>query len=133
MCMAPGGSGTSSQSSIRAIWSPLELPRMLNAVIARQPASLFRSEQIMTNRNWVVGVFVVAGLALLTIGLFMVGDRHQAFAKHMKYYAEFKDLDGLSQGAKVRVGGMDAGEVLAIEIPNSPAMRFRVELRIDEK
>jgi hypothetical protein len=37
----------------------------------------------MTNRNWVVGVFVVAGLLLFTLGLYMVGDRHQAFAKHV--------------------------------------------------
>lgn len=87
----------------------------------------------MSNRNWVVGVFVVAGLVLFTIGLYMVGDRHQAFAKHMEYYVEFRDLDGLSQGAKVRVGGMDAGEVVAIDVPDSPAMRFRVKLRIDEK
>ena len=87
----------------------------------------------MTNRNWVVGVFVVAGLLLFTIGLYMVGDRHQAFAKHLEYYAEFKDLAGLSQGAKVRVGGMDAGEVVAIAVPGVPAMRFRVKLQIDEK
>ena len=87
----------------------------------------------MTNRNWVVGVFVVAGLVLFTIGIYMVGDRHQAFAKHLEYYAEFKDLAGLSQGAKVRVGGMDAGEVVAIGVPDFPAMRFRVKLQIDEK
>ena len=87
----------------------------------------------MTNRNWVVGVFVVAGLVLFTIGIYMVGDRHQAFAKHLEYYAKFKDLSGLSQGAKVRVGGMDAGEVVAIGVPDFPEMRFRVKLRIDEK
>jgi phospholipid/cholesterol/gamma-HCH transport system substrate-binding protein len=87
----------------------------------------------MTNRNWVVGVFVVAGLVMFTIGIYMVGDRHQAFAKHLEYYAEFKDLAGLSQGAKVRVGGMDAGEVVAIGVPDFPAMRFRVKLQIDEE
>jgi phospholipid/cholesterol/gamma-HCH transport system substrate-binding protein len=87
----------------------------------------------MKNRNWVVGVFVVAGLVLFTVGIYMVGDRHQAFAKHLEYYAEFKDLAGLSQGAKVRVGGMDAGEVVAIGVPDSPAMRFRVKLQIGEK
>jgi len=65
--------------------------------------------------------------------MYFVGDRHQAFARHICYYVEFKDLGGLSQGTKVRVGGFDAGEVTGIEIPNSPISRFRVELRIDQK
>src|SRR6185369_3665980 len=37
---------------------------------------------------------------------------------------------GLSTGAKVRVGGMDAGEVVGISVPDSPASRFRVKWRI---
>jgi phospholipid/cholesterol/gamma-HCH transport system substrate-binding protein len=85
------------------------------------------------NKNFTVGLFVIAGLALFSLGIFLVGDRHQAFAHHVDYYAEFVDLAGLSKGAKVRVGGMDAGQVLDIGIPDSPLSRFRVKLRIDEK
>jgi phospholipid/cholesterol/gamma-HCH transport system substrate-binding protein len=87
----------------------------------------------MMNRNLVVGLFVAAGLTLFTIGLFLIGNRHQAFARHIEFYAEFKDLSGLTSGAKVQVGGMDAGEVLEIGIPDSPSARFRVKLRVDEK
>lgn len=86
----------------------------------------------MTNKNAVVGLFIVAGLFLFTVGLYFVGDRHQAFARHIDYYVEFKDLGGLSQGSKVKVGGLDAGEVTGIEIPNSPTSRFRVRFRIDQ-
>jgi phospholipid/cholesterol/gamma-HCH transport system substrate-binding protein len=87
----------------------------------------------MMNRNLVVGLFVVAGLILFTVGLFLIGNRHQAFARHIEFYAEFRDLSGLTKGAKVQVGGMDAGEILDIGVPDSPSAKFRVRLRIDEK
>jgi phospholipid/cholesterol/gamma-HCH transport system substrate-binding protein len=80
-----------------------------------------------------VGIFVVGGLALFGIGLFVIGDRHQAFARHSEYYSEFVNLAGLANGAKVRVGGMDAGQVVAIDVPDSPSSRFRVKWRIDAK
>jgi phospholipid/cholesterol/gamma-HCH transport system substrate-binding protein len=87
----------------------------------------------MKNRNFIVGVFVIVGFALFTVGLFLIGNRHQAFAQHVDYYAEFTNLAGLSKGAKVQVGGMNAGQILDIGIPDSPSSRFRVKLRIDEK
>jgi phospholipid/cholesterol/gamma-HCH transport system substrate-binding protein len=87
----------------------------------------------MMNRNLIVGVFVAVGLTLFTIGLFLIGNRHEAFSHHIEFYAEFKDLSGLAKGAKVQVAGMDAGQVLEIGIPDSPSAGFRVKLRVDEK
>jgi phospholipid/cholesterol/gamma-HCH transport system substrate-binding protein len=84
----------------------------------------------MRNRSVSVGVFVVSGLVLFAIGMFLIGDRHQAFRQHIEYYSEFTNLAGLSKGAKVRVGGMDAGEIVAIVVPDSPPSRFRVRWRI---
>ena len=86
----------------------------------------------MKNRSFIVGVFVIAGLSLFTAGLVLIGNRHQAFARHIEYYAEFTNLSGLTRGAKVQVAGMDAGEVVDIGVPASPASRFRVHLRINE-
>jgi len=87
----------------------------------------------MKNKNGIVGLFVVAGLTLFTGGMFLIGDRHQAFARHVEYFAEFVNLAGVSNGSKVRVAGMDAGQVTAIGVPRSPSSRFRVTLRIDER
>src|SRR5580704_7897127 len=87
----------------------------------------------MENKNIGIGVFVLGGLALFGIGMFVIGDRHQAFARHTEYYSEFVNLAGLANGAKVRVAGMDAGQVVAISVPDSPPARFRVKFRIDEK
>jgi len=84
----------------------------------------------MQNRNVSVGLFVVGGLLLFGAGMFLIGDRRQAFGKNIEYYSEFANLAGLSKGAKVRVGGMESGEVLAIGVPDSPSSRFRVRWRI---
>ena len=85
------------------------------------------------NRTMMVGVFVTAGLALLTTGLFMIGNRHEAFARHVELYAEFANLSGITQGAKVQVAGMDAGQVQGVEIPDAPPAKFRVKIRITDK
>jgi phospholipid/cholesterol/gamma-HCH transport system substrate-binding protein len=87
----------------------------------------------MENRNASIGMFVVGGLLLFGIGMFVIGDRHQVFGRHTEYYSEFVNLAGLENGAKVRVAGMDAGQVFAIAVPNSPSSRFRVKWRIDAK
>lgn len=87
----------------------------------------------MKQKNVLVGLFVIAGLALFMTGLLLVGNRHEAFGQHVEYYADFVNLSGLAVGAKVQVAGMDAGQVIAIEVPASPASRFRVRLRIDDK
>jgi len=85
------------------------------------------------NRFMMVGVFVIAGLALFTTGLFMIGNRHEAFARRVELYTEFADVSGIVPGAGVQVAGMNAGEVLAMEVPDAPPAKFRVKLRINEK
>ncbi len=83
--------------------------------------------------NIVVGSFVIVGLILFTAGLFLIGSRHKAFDKHVEFYTEFANVGGLANGAKIRVGGLEAGQVVHIGIPSSPASRFRLELQLDEK
>jgi phospholipid/cholesterol/gamma-HCH transport system substrate-binding protein len=84
------------------------------------------------NKALIVGFFVLASLALFATGLFMIGNRHEAFARHEQFYVEFSNLSGIAKGAKVQVAGMDAGEVVDVRIPASPASKFRVRLRITE-
>jgi phospholipid/cholesterol/gamma-HCH transport system substrate-binding protein len=79
-----------------------------------------------------LGVFVIAGLLLFTVGLFMIGDRQMAFAKKFTIYTEFKKITGLQPGAIVRVSGAKAGTIKNIVSPNRPSEKFRVELEITE-
>jgi len=84
------------------------------------------------NRLAAVGAFVILGVALFAVGLFLIGDRRMLFNRSVEIYAEFANIAGLEDGAKVRVGGMDAGEVESIEVPSSPSAKFRAKLRIRE-
>jgi phospholipid/cholesterol/gamma-HCH transport system substrate-binding protein len=84
------------------------------------------------NRLAVVGAFLVGGLLLFAVGLFLIGNRRMLFSDTFEAYAEFSNLAGLQGGAKVRVAGLDAGEVETIHVPSSPSARFRVKLRIRE-
>jgi len=87
----------------------------------------------MRNRNVTIGIFVAVGLALFTLAIFLIGDQHKAFAKHVEFYTEFASVSGLTKGAKVRVAGFDAGEVTSIEVPPSPAFKFRLKLKVVER
>ncbi len=86
----------------------------------------------MRNHNFLVGLFVLAGLTIFMVGIFLVGDRHAAFARHVEFYTEFTNLDGLTKGSKVKVAGMDAGEIVEVGVPNSPSSPFRVKFQITQ-
>jgi phospholipid/cholesterol/gamma-HCH transport system substrate-binding protein len=77
-----------------------------------------------------VGAFVIGGLLLFAVGLFMIGSRRMLFVDRFQVNAEFARVTGLQRGAIVRVSGMDAGEVEAILVPAGPRDRFRVQMRV---
>ena len=83
-----------------------------------------------SSRNALVGAFVIGGFVLFGIGLFMIGNRRMLFGETFRAYAEFASVAGLDNGAVVRVGGLQAGEVETIQIPATPSARFRVRMRL---
>jgi phospholipid/cholesterol/gamma-HCH transport system substrate-binding protein len=82
------------------------------------------------NRLAAVGAFVILGILLFGVGLFLIGDRRMLFDDTFDVYAEFSRVAGLENGAIVRVAGMSAGEVEAIQLPASPSAKFRARLRV---
>ncbi len=85
-----------------------------------------------TNRLAAVGAFVILGVLLFGVGLFFIGNRRMLWSNNFEAYAEFTNIAGLENGAKVRVAGMDAGEVEEIHVPGGPSGRFRVKVRLLE-
>jgi phospholipid/cholesterol/gamma-HCH transport system substrate-binding protein len=83
-------------------------------------------------RKAAVGLFVVGGILLFGLALFLIGDRKRLFEDSFVVFAEFEKLAGLQEGALVRVAGLGAGEVLSISYPRSPVAKFRVEMRVTE-
>ena len=76
------------------------------------------------------GAFVIIGVVLFTAALFMIGERRMLFEDRFEVYAEFARLGQLESGSIVRVAGMNAGEVTEIQVPSSPAGKFRVKMKV---
>jgi phospholipid/cholesterol/gamma-HCH transport system substrate-binding protein len=86
----------------------------------------------MQTRGFTVGVFVVGGLLLFAAGLFLIGDRRLLFAPQFELYSTFTKVTGVQIGSRVRLAGIDAGEVLEVGIPSRPSDPFRVRMRLRE-
>jgi phospholipid/cholesterol/gamma-HCH transport system substrate-binding protein len=84
------------------------------------------------NKTAVVGIFVIVGVLLFAVGLFLIGNRRMLFERSFEVHAQFSNISGLQNGALVRVAGMEAGEVTRIEVPGGPSAQFRVRLRVRE-
>jgi phospholipid/cholesterol/gamma-HCH transport system substrate-binding protein len=87
----------------------------------------------MKSRYVGIGIFVVVGSLLFATAVFLIGNQHNFFSKHIELFTEVKNLNGLAKGAKIRVAGFDAGEVAEISVPASPAAGFRLTLRITDQ
>ena len=87
----------------------------------------------MKNHNVLVGIFVTAAIVLFAACLFLIGNQHKAFNRHVVFYTNFQNVDGIPKGAKVRVDGMDAGEVENVEIPGRPAQKFRLKMKVEDR
>jgi len=79
-----------------------------------------------------VGAFVIGGLLLFAVGLFMIGDRRLLFSEQFEIEADFGNVAGVEISTAVRLSGMPAGEVIGIEIPDAPGGRFVVRMRVRE-
>ncbi|MGB6200560.1 MAG: MlaD family protein [Candidatus Acidiferrales bacterium] len=67
-----------------------------------------------------VGVFVVLALLFFCVGIFLIGNKEALFSPTYLLKAQFQNVDGLNNGAQVRVGGIDEGTVTAIDLPSQP-------------
>src|SRR5688572_21192990 len=85
---------------------------------------------MMSSKAVGAGAFVAIGALLFTAVLFMIGDRRMLFEQRFPVYTEYAKLGQLTVGAVVRVAGMNAGEVTEIEVPPSPAGKFRVKMEV---
>lgn len=79
-----------------------------------------------------VGAFVIGGLLLFAVGLFLIGDRRLLFSDQFEVQADFGNVAGVEIGTGVRLSGLPAGEVIGIAIPSAPGGRFVVRMRVRE-
>jgi len=66
------------------------------------------------NRELKVGLLVLAALAVLAIGLLVIGDRSNFFVRKTSYFVRFTQVGGLAPGAGVTLDGVNVGTVSQI-------------------
>jgi phospholipid/cholesterol/gamma-HCH transport system substrate-binding protein len=68
----------------------------------------------MMSRELKVGLFVIFGLSLTMLAIFLVGDIRRLWDRKVEYGTAFEDVAGLKPGAPVRMGGLDIGTVTRV-------------------
>jgi phospholipid/cholesterol/gamma-HCH transport system substrate-binding protein len=76
-----------------------------------------------------LGIFIFLGFLLFVVGIFMIGKRGDIFGSSFKVKANFSNVQGLRNGAQVRLNGIDIGSVSSIKIV--PDTTGRVEVTMD--
>lgn len=64
-----------------------------------------------------VGALIVAALAVLSAGVFLVGERGNLFVLKNHYYVRFQTASGLAAGNPVQLNGVTVGRVESIVLP----------------
>jgi phospholipid/cholesterol/gamma-HCH transport system substrate-binding protein len=82
-----------------------------------------------------LGVVVLAGLALGGWGLFQVGSRQQLWTESFTLQVGFPRLQGVGVGTPVRVRGLEAGVVTAVDLPDAerPEEPLTLKLKLDRR
>lgn len=83
--------------------------------------------------NIKVGAFVLAGLAAAGLVVFLIGDERRMFERKVTYQTVFHDVQGLTEGSAVRMGGVDIGRVEHVGYSSDQKdVRLHVTLEIVE-
>ncbi|AUX23694.1 ABC transporter substrate-binding protein [Sorangium cellulosum] len=84
-------------------------------------------------RDLKVGLFVLAGLLLSALVIFLIGDERRLFDSSVEFTTNFVDVQGLKPGAPVRMGGIDIGHVAQVGYgPDPKDTRIYVKLEVVE-
>ena len=73
-----------------------------------------------------LGAFIVATLAILVVGVFIIGSKQYLFSSTYQLKAQFDNVAGLDAGGDVRVGGVHSGTVRNILLPHGPGEKVTV-------
>lgn len=87
--------------------------------------------QKTSNEKLKLGVFVITGLLLFVVAIYLIGERQNMFAKTFTISANFNNVNGLLQGNNVRYSGINVGTVKTISMLNDSTIN--VKMAIEKK
>jgi phospholipid/cholesterol/gamma-HCH transport system substrate-binding protein len=68
-----------------------------------------------------VGAVILAAIAVLALGVFLIGDQNNLFKRKAHYYTEFNSASGLKKGNPVQLNGVEVGTIDDVILPQNPA------------
>lgn len=84
-----------------------------------------------TSQNVLLGIFVVIGTILFSLGVYFIGSKQNLFGESIRINSVFKNVSGLQLGNNVRFSGVNVGTVKEITILNDTAIN--VNMAIENK
>ncbi len=85
------------------------------------------------HRSLLLGALTCAALILGSIGLFAIGRKQQVWHRHFTLMVQMPNAGGIDVGTRVRIQGMQAGQVDAVELPKERGGMVHVRLSIEER
>jgi phospholipid/cholesterol/gamma-HCH transport system substrate-binding protein len=76
-----------------------------------------------------IGLFTIIGLAILVIGIFLIGRNQNMFGDNFKVYGTYKTVGGLQVGNNIRFAGINVGTVENITIISDTIVRVDMLLQ----
>ncbi len=84
------------------------------------------------HRSLIVGIFVSLGFAIFIFTIYVVGKKENIFGSPMKVTAIFEDVKGLREGDKVRLSGINIGNVSSLSIMSDNRVFVIMNLESDQ-
>src|SRR3954467_4095051 len=75
-----------------------------------------------------IGLFAFAGLLILVLAVFFIGNQKGLFNSTFNVYGRFKNVSGLQVGNNVRFAGINVGVVQSINIVTDSSVRVYLTL-----
>lgn len=82
-------------------------------------------------KNLIVGLFVIIGILLFIVSIYLIGKKEYLFGSPAKLSAIFSDVKGLREGDNVRLSGIDIGTVSSLQFMNDN--RVYIQMNIDQE
>lgn len=77
-----------------------------------------------------LGIFIFLGSVLMVTIIFLLGNKEALFKSTFTVKTYFKNIEGLRNGAPVRLSGIDVGSVKSIDIAKDTTGRIIVSMRL---
>lgn len=86
-----------------------------------------------TINNTKLGIFIIAGLFLLILGLYMIGRDSNLFSRNYVLKARFEHVQGLTPGNNIRYAGIQVGTVKKVAIISDSSIEVTMLIEEDMK